>query len=101
MTASALVAIALSLGATAQAAPITIDTAYRSLAPGELVVVTIKVEGAPTNVRVNAFRRVIPAFRIEDGSWRALVGIDLDQRPGRYLVEAEADVGSTGGAAIA
>ena len=95
MTASALVAIALSLGPTAQAAPITIDAAYRSLAPGELVVVTIKVEGAPTNVRVSAFRRVIPAFKIEDGSWRALVGIDLDQRPGRYLVEAEADVGST------
>jgi murein DD-endopeptidase MepM/ murein hydrolase activator NlpD len=95
MTASPLVAIALSLGPTAQAAPITIAAAYRSLAPGELVVVTIKVEGAPTNVRVNAFRRVIPAFKREDGSWRALVGIDLDQRPGRYLMEAEADVGST------
>jgi len=95
MTASALVAMAFSLGATGQAAPITIDTAYRSIAPGELVVVTIKIEGAPTNVRVDAFRRVIPAFKIDDGSWRALVGIDLDQRPGRYLVEAEAAVGST------
>src|SRR4029077_270944 len=95
MTASALVPIALSLGATGQAVPITIDTAYRSLAPGELVVVTLKVEGAPTKVRVNAVRRVILAFKIEDGSWRALVGIDLDQRPGRYLVQAEADVGST------
>lgn len=87
--------ICLSLSTLAQAAPVTIDTAYRSLTPGELVVVTIKVEGAPSVVRVNAFRRVIPAFETDEGWWRALVGIDLDQRPGRYLVDVEADVGST------
>jgi murein DD-endopeptidase MepM/ murein hydrolase activator NlpD len=95
MIVSVVMALALSVGAPVPAAPLTIDAAYRSLAPGELVVVTIKIEGAPTTVRVNAFRRVIPAFKTEDGSWRALVGIDLDQRPGRYLVEAEAAVGAT------
>jgi len=95
MIAPVVAALALSLGAPVQTAPLTIDAAYRSLAPGELVVVTIKIDGAPTSVRVNAFRRVIPAFKTEDGSWRALVGIDLDQRPGRYLVEAEAAVGVT------
>jgi hypothetical protein len=92
MIASVVVALALLLGAPAPAAPLTIDAAYRSLAPGELVVLTIKIDGAPTSVRVNAFRRVIPAFKTEDGSWRALVGIDLDQRPGCHLVEAEATV---------
>jgi murein DD-endopeptidase MepM/ murein hydrolase activator NlpD len=80
-------------GLSGYAAPVTIDTAYRSLTPGELVVVTIAVDGAPSSVRVNAFRRVIPTFKMDDG-WRALVGIDLDQRPGRYLVEVEADVGA-------
>jgi murein DD-endopeptidase MepM/ murein hydrolase activator NlpD len=81
--------------ANSLAAPITIDTTYRTLAPGELVIVTIKVEEPASNVRVTAFRKVIPTYKTEDGSWRALVGIDLDQRPGRYLVEAEAGLGST------
>jgi murein DD-endopeptidase MepM/ murein hydrolase activator NlpD len=85
----------LSVAALGQAAPVTIDTAYRSLAPGELVVLTIKVEGAPSSVHVNAFRRVIPTYKTDDGWWHALVGIDLEQRPGRYLVEVEADVGTT------
>jgi murein DD-endopeptidase MepM/ murein hydrolase activator NlpD len=91
----ALVVIAIALHGVAQAAPITIDTSYRSLTPGELVVLTIKVEGTPSRVRVNAFQRAIPTFQSDDGWWRALAGIDLDQRPGRYLVEVEADVGST------
>jgi murein DD-endopeptidase MepM/ murein hydrolase activator NlpD len=90
----AATALSLSLAASGLAAPITIDTSYRSLTPGELVVVTVKVEGAPSSVHVNAFRRVIPAFKTDEG-WRALVGIDLDQRPGRYLVDVEADVGGT------
>jgi murein DD-endopeptidase MepM/ murein hydrolase activator NlpD len=85
----------LSMAANGLAAPSTIDTAYRSLTPGELVVVTIKVDGAPSSVHVNAFRRVIPAFKTEEGLWQALVGIDLDQRPGSYLVAVEAQVGPT------
>jgi murein DD-endopeptidase MepM/ murein hydrolase activator NlpD len=87
--------MSLSLATFARAAPITIDTAYRSLTPGELVVVTIKIDGAPSSVRVNAFQRVIPSFKTDDGWWRALIGIDLDQRPGRYRVEVEAEVGAT------
>ena len=93
LSAGAATVLFLSSAANALAAPITIDTSYRSLAPGELVVVTINVEGAPASVHVNAFRRVIPAFKTEKGVWQALVGIDLDQRPGRYLVDAEAQVG--------
>jgi murein DD-endopeptidase MepM/ murein hydrolase activator NlpD len=93
--ACAAAAIAIGWTTIAHAAPVTIDTAYRSLRPGELVVVTIKVEGTASSVRVNAFRRVTTAFPTGDGWWRALVGIDLDQRPGRYLLEVEADVGST------
>ena len=93
MRISAAVMIAVGYAAIAHAAPVTIDTAYRSLMTGELVVVTIKVEGTPSSVRVNAFQRSIPAYQADDGWWRALVGIDLDQRPGRYLIEVEADVG--------
>jgi murein DD-endopeptidase MepM/ murein hydrolase activator NlpD len=88
-----LTAIGLMVAAAGYAAPVVISTSYRSLRPGELVVLTIKVEGAASGVRVRAFRRDIPTFKADDGWWRALVGIDLDQRPGRYLVEVEADVG--------
>ena len=86
-------ALVLSIAATGLGAPITINTSYRSLTPGELVVVTINVEGAASSVQVSAFRRAIPAFKTEEGVWQALVGIDLDQRPGSYLVAAEAQVG--------
>ena len=72
-----------------------IDTAARSIAQGELVVFTISLEGAPSKVRVKVFRKDIPAFRLTDGRWRALVGIDLDERPGRYIATVEADLGST------
>jgi murein DD-endopeptidase MepM/ murein hydrolase activator NlpD len=85
----------LTCAANSLAAPIAIDTVYRTLAPGELVVVTIKLEEPASHVRVTAFQKVIPTYKTEEGSWRALVGIDLDQRPGRYLVEAEAEAGST------
>jgi murein DD-endopeptidase MepM/ murein hydrolase activator NlpD len=88
------VSIVFALAVDGLAAPVAIDTAYRALTPGELVVLTITVDGTPSSVRVNAFRKVIPTYKTE-GGWRALVGIDLDQRPGRYLVEVEADVGST------
>jgi len=89
----AATALFLAIAANGLSAPITIDTSSRSLTPGELVVVTIKVEGTASSVHVNAFRRVIPAFQAEEGVWRALVGIDLDQRPGNYLVAVEAHVG--------
>jgi murein DD-endopeptidase MepM/ murein hydrolase activator NlpD len=88
-----LLAVGVLLGLTeaAAGAPVTIDAAYRALTPGELVVLTIKVEGEAEAVRVQAFRRTIPAYRVDDGWWQALVGIDLDQRPGRYVVAVEAD----------
>jgi murein DD-endopeptidase MepM/ murein hydrolase activator NlpD len=91
----ALIAATVVFAVAAQglAAPVTIATASRALTPGELVVLTITVDGTPSSVRVTAFRKVIPTYKTEDG-WRALVGIDLDQRPGRYLVDVEADVGS-------
>ena len=63
----------------------------RALAPGELVILTVTAEQPPDSVRVRVFRREIPAFKLDDGRWRALVGIDLDQRPGRYTATIEAE----------
>ncbi len=85
----------IAMATSAVAAPITVSTKYRTLTPGELVVLAIHVEGTPSAVRVSAFRRSITAYRTDEGSWQALVGIDLDQRPGRYLMDVEADLGTT------
>ena len=63
----------------------------RSLRPGELVVLTIAAAPGTTNVRVRAFNRDAIPFRLDDHRWRALVGIDLDTRPGTYPVRIEAD----------
>ena len=35
-------------------------------------------------VKVRVFERDIPAFRVSDRAWEALVGIDLDVKPGIY-----------------
>src|SRR4051794_22027523 len=57
--------------------------------PGELVVLTI-VPPASSEPVVRAFDRAIPAFRISERAWQALVGIDLDVRPGTYNVDVTA-----------
>jgi murein DD-endopeptidase MepM/ murein hydrolase activator NlpD len=69
--------------------------ASRAIAPGELVVLTISVAGRPSSVRVSVFRKDIRAYKLTDDRWQALVGIDLAQRPGRYVATIDADLGST------
>jgi len=62
----------------------------RSLQPGELVVLTITFASEPTSVRVTAFGRSLPSFRLREHVWRALGGIDLEQPTGPATVEVEA-----------
>jgi murein DD-endopeptidase MepM/ murein hydrolase activator NlpD len=84
------------------ASPLTITTSARSLQPGELIVVRIQDarrdapsvdDGRLTDVRVTLFGKTARAFA-EAGAWTALVGIDLEQRPGRYTLTASAHQGS-------
>jgi murein DD-endopeptidase MepM/ murein hydrolase activator NlpD len=76
-------------GKSRGAAPIDVAVASRAMQPGELLVFTMKVEGEPTNVVVTLFGRHAQAFRLGDGRWRSLVGIDLDQKPGTYRATIE------------
>jgi murein DD-endopeptidase MepM/ murein hydrolase activator NlpD len=84
-----LTALAVATLAPAPA-PIQISAHSRSLQPGELVVLAIELQGAADRIRVRAFDRDIAAFRDGDRLWRALVGIDLDVKPGTYPVSVEA-----------
>ncbi len=74
----------------AQPSPLTIDVDARSVQPGELVVLTIGAPPAARTVRVNAFNRTLQAFDLGQGKWEALVGIDLDAKPGTKVITVEA-----------
>jgi hypothetical protein len=72
-----------------------ISVAARSIQPGELVVLTLTLDAEPTSVVVHVFDHVMPSYKLRAGVWQALVGIDLDRKPGTYAVAVEARVGAT------
>jgi len=75
----------LASGHVLLAASLQISAQSRSLQPGELVVLTIvAARAAPIHVR--AFKHDAPAIRKNDRTWLALIGIDLDAKPGTYPV---------------
>ena len=65
-------------------APMQISARSRSLQPGELVVLSIALPEASGTIRVRAFDRDVAAYPDGERAWRALVGIDLDVKPGTY-----------------
>lgn len=73
---------------------IDIRVSARSLRPGELVVLALTLDEQAAGVTVSAFGRRMPVYRVRPGAWQALVGIDLDQKPGTYVVAVEARVGA-------
>jgi murein DD-endopeptidase MepM/ murein hydrolase activator NlpD len=70
-------------GAATQGAPPAVDVRARSIAPGEVALITVT---APDDlaVSVRGFDREWPVYLDGPGRWRALVGIDLETKPGRY-----------------
>jgi murein DD-endopeptidase MepM/ murein hydrolase activator NlpD len=74
---------------------LSITIASRSIQPGELVVLTLALKAEPTRVVVRAFDRVMPAYTLRAGVWQALVGIDLERKPGAYDVDVEARIGAS------
>ncbi len=84
------VAVAVLLGGLLAPAPIQISARSRSLQPGELVVLSIAGPEPGEPVRVRAFDRDVAAYSAGDHEWRALVGIDLDVKPGTYPVAVDA-----------
>jgi murein DD-endopeptidase MepM/ murein hydrolase activator NlpD len=72
----------------AQPADLTVSHRARSLQPGEVAVLTVESAGPLHDVRVRAFDRSFPCFETVDPlKWSALIGIDLDTKPGPYVVE--------------
>lgn len=76
-----------SLGGQAQQPGLlTVTQQARAVAPGEMVLLTIAGPGSLSRVAVTTFGRRAEAFAgsASGDTWYALVGVDLDARPGRY-----------------
>src|SRR6266851_8873156 len=65
----------------------------RSMQPGELVLLTVTGPDSLDTLRVRAFNRDIAGFRVDAGTWRALVGIDLGITAGTYVASIDARTG--------
>jgi murein DD-endopeptidase MepM/ murein hydrolase activator NlpD len=76
-------------------AAVQLSLQARAVEPGELVVLEIVLPEHRDAVRVRAFNRDAAAFAVGDRQWRALVGIDLDVKPGPYVVTVDAGGGLT------
>ena len=87
-----MLVIAAVIALASTASDIAITVAARAQQPGELVVVTLTTDRPAVEMRVRAFSELVPAFQLEDGTWQALIGIDIDRHPGVYAVVAEARV---------
>lgn len=82
--------LAVSLVGEARAQSLTLSFKSRAVQPGELVLVQITAPPTTSTLTVSAFGTTWPAVKTSATEWRALVGIDLDTRPGTYPVMAEA-----------
>src|SRR5262245_61493355 len=78
--------VAIWLLAASDERTIDVSVHSRSIRPGELAMLTIVLPPGSNSVQIRAFDRDVPAFRTDDRTWEALVGIDLDVHPGRYAV---------------
>lgn len=92
MRAIALLTAFLAAAVAPQAA-IDLRIASRAIAPGELLIITIVAPGGASELRVHAFDHVLMPFLVAEGKWQALVGIDLEQPPGEFMVTAAARAG--------
>ncbi len=89
-----LTAALASLALAARAVPaLSVAIAARSIQPGELTLLTLTTGRPASAVRVRAFDREVPAVRTSASAWQAIVGIDLDVKPGRYVVSFETSGG--------
>jgi murein DD-endopeptidase MepM/ murein hydrolase activator NlpD len=72
----------------AQNKTISFTHKQRSLQPGEVILFELQSTRPLKQMRLKAFSREFQAFSEDGGlNWTALVGIDLDTKPGRYGVE--------------
>lgn len=79
--------LALCVG-LALGSEVTVSHRARSLQPGEVVVLTVESGRPLRELRATAFGRSFACFKTADPlKWSGLIGIDLDTKPGPYVVK--------------
>jgi murein DD-endopeptidase MepM/ murein hydrolase activator NlpD len=91
-----LLAIPFAALIAQQAPAIQVSMLARSIEPGELVVLTMDTPEPADAVQLRAFDRDWRAFAVDEDTWRVVLGIDLDVRPGDYEVAIHADLRGAG-----
>jgi len=86
----AIAVLFLTRGLHAAPLPLTVTGSSPTARPGDVVVLTIGGTTASDAVHVRAFDHDLPSFVTTSGKRRALVGIDLDVRPGTHRLEVDA-----------
>ena len=89
---AAILAVAVTCFGTAAFAEdaIQLTSNARSIRQGEVVVFTATTSQPVDAMRARAFDRDLATFRVDATRWQALLGIDIDTKPGMYEVSFEA-----------
>jgi murein DD-endopeptidase MepM/ murein hydrolase activator NlpD len=82
-------ALSAALSSGPAPGPLHVSAPAGILQPGSVLLLTITGEGTLSAVRARAFGRDLSPFPVNGRTWQALVGIDLDVKPGSYPVEIE------------
>ena len=86
LIAVSVAATALTVAPLLAQAKVSVKTSARSLQPGELVVLTLITPAPVDSLTIRAFGRDVKPFRRSPNEWQALVGIDLETKPGRHAI---------------
>ena len=79
-------AATLAITTPLAAQELSVELRSRGTQPGDAVAVTITTPSNVTALTVTAFAARWPAYKVDDTTWRALVGIDLERKPGPYVL---------------
>ena len=71
--------------------PIEVEWTARAVQPGEVALVSVSGLAPATSGTVRVFGRAFPLYSTAGEPHRALVGIDLDVRPGHYTATIDVD----------
>ena len=86
---AALLVVLVSTAGQAQSPSepvVRITEQARSVQPGELIVLTLVTAKPTESVRARAFGQDLRPFRVDERTWRVLVGIDLNVKVGVHAV---------------
>src|ERR1043165_1085307 len=82
----------LQTPAAPHAAPVTIATTARTMQPGEVVPVTITTIGTAESIGAHPVKVEQHPFKVDAHTWKTLVGIDLEAKPGSYAMTVDATI---------